>query len=145
MTDAAVRFLALLAAALFTGGALYISIVEHPARMRAGIPIAVAEFREMYRRAAPWQAGSAAVALLAGVVAAWLGAERAWALGGIAVGVVIPYTLFVMMPVNKRLLDPAPLAEREARVLLTQWGRLHWIRSGLGAVGLALLLWTAAR
>ena len=145
MTDALVRFCALLAAALFTGGALYISIVEHPARMRAGIPIAAAEFREMYRLAAPWQAGSAALALLAGVLAVWRGADQAWAWGGLTVGVVIPFTLFVMMPVNKRLLDPAPLAEREARVLLTQWGRLHWIRSGLGALGLGLLLWTAAR
>ena len=145
MTEVAVRFLALLAAALFTGGSLYISIVEHPARMRAGIPIAAAEFREMYRRAAPWQASSAALALVAGGLAAWNGAEHVWAWGGLAVGVVIPFTLFVMMPVNKRLLDPTPLPEREARVLLTQWGRLHWIRSGLGLIGLVLLLWTAAR
>jgi hypothetical protein len=145
VSEVALRFLALLAAALFAGGALYVSVVEHPARMRAGAAVAAAEFREMYRRAAPWQAGSAALALVAGVLAAVAGGEPAWAWGGGAVGLVIPYTLFAMMPVNRRLLDPAPLPEREARVLLAQWGRLHWIRSGLGSAGLAVLLWAAAR
>jgi hypothetical protein len=41
-----------LCAALFTGGALYISLVEHPARM-ADMAIALREFRHSYKRAAP--------------------------------------------------------------------------------------------
>jgi hypothetical protein len=137
---AVLQWLAVLGAALFAGGALYISVVEHPARMRAGVPVALAEFRQMYQRAAPWQASSAALCLLAGVLAALLTAEWAWAIGGGVVGAVIPFTVLVMMPVNKRLLGTATLSEAEAAVLLASWGRLHWIRSILGTAGLVVML-----
>jgi hypothetical protein len=48
------KVIATLCAALFTGGALYISLVEHPARM-ADVTIALREFRDSYKRTAPWQ------------------------------------------------------------------------------------------
>jgi hypothetical protein len=48
------KVIATLCAALFTGGALYISLVEHPARM-ADMAITLREFRHSYRRTAPWQ------------------------------------------------------------------------------------------
>lgn len=134
------ELLALLGAAMFAGGALYISIVEHPARMRAGVPVALAEFRQMYRRAAPWQASSAAVSLLASVALSILTRQWAWAVGGAAVGAVIPFTLLAMMATNNRLLDPRPPGEAEAALWLRRWGILHWVRSALGAAGLLILL-----
>ena len=39
-------------AGLFAGAAIYISAVEHPARLSCGIELAVREFRPSYRRAA---------------------------------------------------------------------------------------------
>ena len=68
----ALELLAVLGAALFAGGALYISIVEHPARMKAGVRAALTEFRPSYKRAAPWQATCAALSLVSGVFAAFL-------------------------------------------------------------------------
>jgi uncharacterized membrane protein len=135
------ELLATLAAALFAGGALYVSVVEHPARMKTGAKAALTEFRPSYRRAAPWQAACAAVSLFSGVVVAFLTSALAWAIGGLLVGAAIPFTLVVIMPINRRLLDTnATLSDNDAAALLDRWGRLHALRSILGTAGLLIFL-----
>jgi hypothetical protein len=47
---------ATLCAAVFAGAALYISVVEHPARMAMGVDLAILEWRLNYRRAVWMQA-----------------------------------------------------------------------------------------
>ena len=44
------ELVAVLACGLFTGAAVYVSLVEHPARMECGVEIAAAEFSPSYRR-----------------------------------------------------------------------------------------------
>ena len=134
------EFIAAFACALFTGAAVYITFVEHPARIQCGVERAVTEFAPSYRRATVMQATCAAVGLLSSV-AAWLaGASFWWLVAGVLLGSVIPFTLVVVLPTNKRLLDPT-LDKRsaEAERLLSRWGRLHAVRSVLS--GLALLLY----
>jgi hypothetical protein len=64
-----------------------------------------------------------------------------WAIGGLTVGAVVPFTLLVMLPTNKHLLDEkARLNPNEATSLLEHWGQLHWVRSILGTLGLVVLL-----
>jgi hypothetical protein len=46
------HFIAVMCSGLFAGAAIYISLVEHPARMEAGLTVALAEFGPSYRRAA---------------------------------------------------------------------------------------------
>ncbi len=58
------ELIAVLACGLFTGAAIYINFVEHPARMQCGVEIAVTEFAPSYRRAAVVQASLAALGLL---------------------------------------------------------------------------------
>src|SRR5499433_3856227 len=133
------EFIAVPSCALFTGAALYITFVEHPARMQCGVELAATEFAPSYHRATVMQATCAAVGLLSSV-AAWLaGATIWWLIAGLLLGSVIPFTLIVILPTNKRLLDPT-LDKRsaEAERLLARWGRLHAVRSVLS--GLALLL-----
>jgi Domain of unknown function (DUF1772) len=133
------EFIAVLSCALFTGAAVYITFIEHPARMECGVELAATEFAPSYRRATVMQATCAAVGLLSSI-AAWLaGATLWWIVGGILLGSVIPFTLIVILPTNKRLLNPT-LDKRslEAERLLARWGRLHAVRSVLS--GLALLL-----
>lgn len=137
------EWLALLCAALFAGGALYISIVEHPARMAAGVRVALAQFRQMYPRAAPWQASTAALSFGFGLIASLLGAPWAWALGGLVVALVIPWTIVLMLPTNHKLLAPVAPTEDEAPLLLGRWETLHWVRSILGLIGLLILIWRA--
>lgn len=133
------EFVAVLACALFAGAAIYISFIEHPARMQCGVEIAATEFAPSYRRATMMQATCAALGL-ASSVAAWVaGASLWWLVAGVLLGSVIPFTLIVILPTNKRLLSPTlDRRSEETEALLTRWGRLHAVRSGLS--GLALLL-----
>jgi len=133
--------LAILCAGLFAGAAIYITAVEHPARLACGLTIAVKEFAPSYRRATVMQASLAGVGSVAGVVA-WLYSGNGWLLtGALLLGSVIPFTLLVILPTNKQLLDPALAAETsQAAVLLARWGRLHAVRSLVSAVAFVLLL-----
>jgi hypothetical protein len=54
------EFIAVLACSLFTGAAVYITFIEHPARMQCGVEIAATEFAPSYRRATVMQATCAA-------------------------------------------------------------------------------------
>ena len=126
------EFVAVLACGLFTGAAVYISVVEHPARMECGVEIAAAEFPPSYRRASVMQAILAAVGLLSSV-GAWLaGATFWWAVAGVLLGSVIPFTLIVILPTNKQLLNPA-LDRRSAR----QTEDARFVRAGAAAI----LIW----
>jgi len=128
------------AAALFAGGALYVSLVEHPARILTGPPMAVAQFRTSYPRGAWLQGGLAALGTLA-AVGAWLaGARIAWLVAGALLGLVVPYTLVVILPTNKRLMDRALVPDSpEARALLRRWTALHAVRTVLGLAAAAAM------
>jgi Domain of unknown function (DUF1772) len=138
------EFVAVLSGSLFTGASVYINLVEHPARMECGVEIAATEFAPSYRRATVMQATLAATGLLSSI-AAWLaGAAFWWLVGGIVLGAVIPFTLIVILPTNKQLLNPA-LDKHSGQTgqLLARWGRLHAVRSILSAFGLLLFLYLA--
>ena len=130
--------LALIAASLFTGAALYISWAEHPARLGLGDGPALAQFQPSYTRAVPMQAG---LALLAAALGLWGWTEGGGALplaGALLVLAVVPFTLFAIMPTNKRLLaTPPEAAGPETRALLVRWGGLHWVRNLLGLAAVA--------
>src|SRR6266700_5631734 len=135
------EFVAVLACGLFTGAALYVSLVEHPARMECGVELATAQFPPSYRRGTIMQVTLAAVCLLSSI-AAWLaGATFWWVVAGVLLVSVIPFTLIVILPTNKQLLSPT-LDRRSAQAgqLLTRWGRLHAVRSALSAFALLLFL-----
>jgi hypothetical protein len=131
---------ALLSLGLFAGAALYVTLVEHPARRQCGPALAIAEFGPSYRRGAAMQASLAAVGCLAGV-GDWARGHGALPLAaGLLMAAAIAFTLVVILPTNKRLLDPAlDPGSAEAPALLARWGRLHAIRTVAGLVALLLL------
>jgi hypothetical protein len=63
------------------------------------------------------------------------------AAGAISLGAVVPFTLIVILPTNKQLLDQAldPRGKKAAD-LLARWGRLHMTRSALSSVAFAVFL-----
>jgi hypothetical protein len=135
------ELLATLSAALFTGAAVYINVVEHPARMSLGTAAALAEWRPAYRRGTLMQAPLAVIGLLAAIGAWATGAGSTWLVGGLLLGAVVPFTLVVTFPTNKQLLDPAIDQNLDhARVLLDRWNRLHAVRSLLSLTALTLFL-----
>jgi anthrone oxygenase-like protein len=132
---------ATLTAGLFAGAALYITVVEHPARLSCGPVIAVTEFRPSYKRAAVMQATLALAGAVAAIARWAMGSTLGWLIGGILLGAVIPFTLAVILPTNKRLLDPSlSLDSLEITLLLIRWGRLHAVRTGLSVVAFLMFL-----
>jgi hypothetical protein len=135
------RMLATICAGLFAGAAIYVNLVEHPARLSCGSELAVREFVPSYRRGTVMQA-SLALAGCALAVAAWaVGHDRDVLIGGLLLGSVVPFTLIVIFPTNKQLEDPTldPRSPRAADLLL-RWGRLHAVRSALSLAAFILLL-----
>jgi len=129
----AAEFLAVLCAAVFAGAAIYVNLVEHPARMSLDTRSAAAQWAPSYRRATLMQAPLAVLSFLAGCAAWFLGGGTAWLIAALLIGVVVPFTLIVIFPTNHKLLDPSlDKASPEAHRLLVRWGRLHEVRTVLG-------------
>jgi uncharacterized membrane protein len=128
---------ALTIAALFAGVAFYVSAVEHPARMALDPENALRQWAPSYHRGAIMQASLALAGTAAGV-AAWLGEHKLpWLAGSIFMLASWPWTLLVIMPVNRRLKAMAGAgANGTARELLSRWGKLHVARTifGIAAV-----------
>jgi Domain of unknown function (DUF1772) len=123
---------AVLACTLFSGAAIYINLVEHPARLSCGTELAVAEWKPSYERATRMQASLAIVAAIGGAVLWLRGSGPLWLWGALLIFTVVPFTLVVIRPTNIRLgqLD-RDRGSAETRRLLEKWGRLHAVRSGL--------------
>lgn len=139
------ELLATLCAGLFAGAAVYITLVEHPARLECGTELAATEFGPSYRRATLMQASLAAVGLFAAVAAWAQGRGVGVLIGGLLLGLVIPFTLVVILPTNQLLLDPGlDRGSAEAGALLARWGRLHAVRSAVSALAFLVLLWCLA-
>jgi hypothetical protein len=133
--------IAAICAGLFAGAAIYINAVEHPARLSCGSELALRQFAPSYRRATVMQASLAIVGCLTGLWSGWV-LKDAWVgLGAVLLGAVVPFTLTVILPTNKQLLDPSldPRGNR-ATTLLLRWGRLHATRSVLSGIAFLLLL-----
>ena len=132
---------ALVATGLFAGAALFVALVEHPARLDAGTETALGQWRPSYKRATRLQAtlavAGAAAALLDGMFGAGGGVSI---LAGLLLAAVVPFTLLVIYPTNRQLEEPHRLAsDPETLTLLIAWGRLHWVRVALGLAAFLLL------
>lgn len=135
------ELLSTLSAGLFAGAAIYINLVEHPARIECGTELAVTEFVPSYHRATVMQVTLAAVGFLS-ATAAWLtGSSVWWLIGGIILIAVIPFTLIVIFPTNQKLEDSSLDKSSElALELLKRWGRLHAVRSLLSLISFLIFI-----
>ncbi len=137
----------ILTCSLFAGAAIYINLVEHPARLECGPELAATVFGPSYRRAALMQASLAMLATVSGVGVVLAGGPRLWLAGAVLIFavlifLVVPFTFLVIMSTNKQLLDPErdrTTAETEA--LLRRWGSLHAVRSILSLLAATLYVY----
>lgn len=139
--------LALIAAAAFAGAALYVSVVEHPARLNLVDGPLLAQWQPSYKRGAIMQGSLAMLGGLCGIAAfvmspGWWNTSWLWLMGALVLLANWPYTLMIIKPVNDQLLEMIPEAPGpNVRALLEQWGKLHLNRTflGLGATALFVL------
>ena len=138
----ALEFVATFCAALFAGAALYINLVEHPARMGLDTRAAAMQWAPSYKRATWLQAPLALLSLLAGAAAWLMGAGAWWLAAALLIGFVVPFTFVIIMPTNHRLLEQGrDLTSAETRALLERWGMLHAVRTGFSLTATAIYLW----
>ena len=137
------QMVATLATGIFCGAAVYVNLVEHPARISCGVPLAVAEWRPSYKRGTLMQAPLALIGSLSALAVWWFEGGAAWLIGGVLLLLLVPFTLIVIFPTNKRLeSQELDLQSEEASRLLRRWGRLHAVRSILS--GMAFLAFLSA-
>jgi len=137
------QMVATLASGIFFGAAVYVNLVEQPARISCGFPLAITEWRPSYKRGALMQVPLVLIGSASALMAWWFERSAAWLIGGLLFFLVVLFTLVVILPTNKRLESQAlDLHSEEAGRLLLRWGRLHAIRSILS--GMAFLVFLSA-
>ncbi|HEY6259571.1 MAG TPA: DUF1772 domain-containing protein [Xanthobacteraceae bacterium] len=134
--------LALIAASVFAGAAIYVSVAEQPARLTLDARSLLAEWKPSYQRGFAMQAPLALLATVLGVAAYVATTDWRWLLGAALSLSNWPFTLFVIMPVNRALTSMEPgTADASVHAKVTEWGRLHAVRSGLGVAATVVFLW----
>src|SRR5689334_12967349 len=93
--------LTLLFTTLFFGASLYVSVVEQPARLACETNAALAQWRPSFKRAAAMQILFTIAGVICAVIAYFLHGNLVVLLGGLILATVTPYTLIIIMPVNR--------------------------------------------
>jgi hypothetical protein len=134
--------LALIAAAIFAGAALYVNVAEQPARLLLDDRALLTEWKPSYQRGAAMQAPLALLGCLLGLIAWWQTSHPGFLVGAIAMIAPWPWTLIGIKPTNDLLMATEPdQAGPQTRALVVKWGGLHRVRTALGTLATIAFLW----
>ena len=133
--------LALVVAAVFSGAAIYVNVVEQPARFSLDDRGLLAEWKPSYKRGFGMQAPLALAGFALGVVAWWQTRGLLFLVGGAMMLANWPWTLLVINPVNAVLMaTESSQAGAQTRTLIEKWGRLHAVRTAFGFIAVFAFL-----
>src|SRR5262249_16084263 len=137
---------ALVAAAIFTGAAIYINIAEQPARLQLDPSALLTQWKPSYARGLIMQSSLVIISGVLGLLVYFGTWDWRWLLGAVLMLANWPYTLGVVLPVNKRLeATPPESAKAETRNLVETWGILHAVRRALGVGATLVYLWAMVK
>ena len=140
-----IGLLALMAAAIFFGAAIYVSVAEQPSRLTLDDRALLAEWKPSYKRGTAMQAPLALLGFALGMLAWWQSSHPGFLVGAIAMIAPWPWTLFAIKPTNDALTATDPeRAGPPSRALILRWGALHAVRTALGALASLSFLWACA-
>jgi hypothetical protein len=134
--------LALIVAAVFSGAAAYVNLVEQPARFRFDTQALLEEWKPSYKRGTMMQAPLALAGFALGLAAWWQTRDFLFLAGGIMMLANWPWTILVIKPVNAVLMATEPeQAGAQTKALIAKWGWLHAVRTAVGFVATSAFLW----
>ena len=134
-------YLALTAAALFTGAAFYVNFAEQPARLTLDDRALLTQWKPSYKRGYMMQATLAIIGFVFGALAFWQAGRLAFLAGALLMVANWPWTLLAILPTNKILMGTEPAdAGPRTRALLIKWNNLHAVRTVLGALATAAFI-----
>jgi hypothetical protein len=131
-------FIAQFGVAIFAGAAVYISLVEQPARMHSPSAHAIEQFRISLPRAERMQPPLLIACLIALTLLYSRSQQFGLLLAMIPLLLVIPLSIGLILPINRRLaVGKVSDHVEDGMKLIARWGQLHCLRSLLAAAGLA--------
>ncbi len=137
--------LALVTAALFAGAAFYVNFAEQHARLQLDDRAMLTQWKPSYARGFLMQASLALLSGSFGIIAFLFTYDWRWLVGAALILANWPFTLFIIMPTNRLLQQTLPDAANDVtRGLISQWGRLHAVRTTLGVAAMVAYLWAMA-
>lgn len=153
-------FISTLTTGLFTGGAIYASTIQEPAIDQVGLKEHWQFFSPMYKRALRIQGFYLVVTTITGVLhgALMVNSEfdrNLWILSAIAMGSILPYTYFFLVPTNDTIIDDVDhmknddersnFSKTAQKKLLYKWYWLHFVRSVIGFIAFSAMLYAISR
>jgi len=136
----------LVLAGIIAGGAWAYTLEIHPALLKAPPRSSLDIFLPMFKhanRVQPLLGGTLGIITL---VVSILSGNWYWLMAGLVMQLIGPYTIFGMMPLNRRLMAPDADPNSPALVAdLKHWGKLHFVRTLINSVVFVTLCCLFAR
>ncbi len=137
-----VEGLTLMVTSGFATACAYINIVEQPARLPLLPAALLAQWRVSYHRGTAMQLSLAILAAVLAVISYAITRDIRWLAGAGCLFVIAPYTLLIVMPINRQLSTLTPgEADRRVPLLVRSWGRRHAARAALSFAAALIFLW----
>jgi hypothetical protein len=130
------------AAAAFLGAAVYIGLVEQPARLALGGRAMIKEWAQSNHRGTVMMSALAVVSAILAFIQFKTDGDVRWIIGGVIILASWLYSHFVMVPVNIWLCA-VPLARPvlPVRKLMRDWGLLEWGQALIGLSAVCDFAW----
>jgi hypothetical protein len=134
-------YIATLLAGLWAGCSVYIAVAEHPSALKVGVGFATDYFRVMSRRTAPLMMILAGLSGAAALYIWFTAGGAGWLLGAVLMIGMFPFTGLLIVPTNLKLLKvDCEQSPDEALALHRNWGRMHLLRTLIGAPAFLIFL-----
>jgi uncharacterized membrane protein len=134
------QLLAVIIAGIITGGAWAYTLEIHPALMKARPSSSLDVFSPMFHHANKMQPLLGTVVAIVTLIVSFMTGNWYWFVTALIMQIIGPYTIIVLMPLNRRLMaedaDPNSPALLED---LRRWGGLHLVRTLINTLGFVLL------
>ena len=145
------KFISTLTSGMFAGGAIYINLVESPARLTHDAETALTIWKPSLIRAGRYMSSIALTSAISSVAVYWLTEERCfrtWLLAGGMMSTIPIFSIVCVLPTNKELLETEKCLDKGTTWIvnkLNSWNKLHAVRSVISLGSFAYMMWLLSK